>query len=99
MAYKTAGSLTGFMTVVCAIFLLNAFKDWEVSLSSLQGLLQSTREQRGGDGDNTLPDITTALLEPAGDNHGILPLQPSGYQRIQSKEEPRGITVSSMHTG
>ncbi|XP_077487867.1 magnesium transporter NIPA2-like isoform X2 [Amblyomma americanum] len=59
------GSLTGFMTVVCAIFLLNAFKDWDVSLSSLQGLLQSTREQqqRGASGDGTLPDLTTALLD------------------------------------
>ncbi|KAL1426122.1 hypothetical protein MTO96_018505 [Rhipicephalus appendiculatus] len=58
------GSLTGFMTVVCAIFLLNAFKDWDVSLSSLQGLLQSTREQQQRNVvDGALPDLTTALLD------------------------------------
>ncbi|XP_049528202.1 magnesium transporter NIPA2 isoform X11 [Dermacentor silvarum] len=66
------GSLTGFMTVVCAIFLLNAFKDWDVSLSSLQGLLQSTREQQQQRGiiDGTLPDLTTALLDsPPASSH------------------------------
>ncbi|KAL3217815.1 hypothetical protein MRX96_000683 [Rhipicephalus microplus] len=58
------GSLAGFMTVVCAIFLLNAFKDWDVSLSSLQGLLQSTREQQQRNVvDSALPDLTTALLD------------------------------------
>ncbi|XP_040357707.2 magnesium transporter NIPA2 [Ixodes scapularis] len=84
------GMLTGFLTVVCAIFLLNAFKDWDVSLSSLQGLLQSTRDQRD--------DLTAALLEerPAPTVHGVpLQHQAEGYQRINSKDEPLGITVSS----
>ncbi|EEC09719.1 conserved hypothetical protein, partial [Ixodes scapularis] len=77
------GMLTGFLTVVCAIFLLNAFKDWDVSLSSLQGLLQSTRDQRD--------DLTAALLEerPAPTVLGVpLQHQAEGYQRINSKDEP-----------
>lgn len=88
------GMLTGFLTVVCAIFLLNAFKDWDVSLSSLQGLLQSTRDQRD--------DLTAALLEerPAPTVHGVpLQHQVEGYQRINSKDEPLGITVSSTRLG
>lgn len=88
------GMLTGFLTVVCAIFLLNAFKDWDVSLSSLQGLLQSTRDQRD--------DLTVALLEerPAPTVHGVpLQHQAEGYQRINSKDEPLGITVSSTRIG
>lgn len=92
------GSLTGFMTVVCAIFLLNAFKDWDVSLSSLQGLLQSTREQqqRGASGDGTLPDLTTALLDsPPTSSQRSGTLVSSGYQRITSKDDP--LAVTSIH--
>lgn len=92
------GSLTGFMTVVCAIFLLNAFKDWDVSLSSLQGLLQSTREQqqRGTSGDSTLPDLTTALLDsPPTSSQRSAVLVSSGYQRIASKDDP--LAVTSVH--
>lgn len=92
------GSLTGFMTVVCAIFLLNAFKDWDVSLSSLQGLLQSTREQqqRGTSGDGTLPDLTTALLDsPPTSSQRSATLVSSGYQRIASKDDP--LAVTSIH--
>lgn len=88
------GMLTGFLTVVCAIFLLNAFKDWDVSLASLQGLFQSTRDQRD--------DLTTALLDvgPMPMVHGVpLQHQPEGYQRINSKDEPMGITVSSTRIG
>lgn len=92
------GSLTGFMTVVCAIFLLNAFKDWDVSLSSLQGLLQSTREQQqhGASGDSTLPDLTTALLDsPPTSSQRSAALVSSGYQRIASKDDP--LAVTSVH--
>lgn len=92
------GSLTGFMTVVCAIFLLNAFKDWDVSLSSLQGLLQSTREQQQQRGviDGTLPDLTTALLDsPPASSHRSSVLVSSGYQRMSSKDDPLAIT--SIH--
>ncbi|XP_070394860.1 magnesium transporter NIPA2-like isoform X5 [Dermacentor albipictus] len=82
------GSLTGFMTVVCAIFLLNAFKDWDVSLSSLQGLLQSTREQQQqrGMGDGTLPDLTTALLDsPPGSSHRSSTLVSTQVVRMKSQ--------------
>ncbi|XP_067119735.1 magnesium transporter NIPA2 [Centruroides vittatus] len=34
------GNLSGFLTVICAIFLLNAFKDWDVSLSNLNNVLR-----------------------------------------------------------
>ncbi|KAH9381675.1 hypothetical protein HPB48_000352 [Haemaphysalis longicornis] len=88
------------MTVVCAIFLLNAFKDWDVSLSSLQGLLQSTREQqqRASSVDGTMPDLTTALLDspPASSSQRSGALVSSGYQRISSRDDPP-LTVTAIH--
>lgn len=34
------GNMSGFLTVICAIFLLNAFKDWDISLSNLDNILR-----------------------------------------------------------
>lgn len=34
------GNISGFLTVICAIFLLNAFKEWDISLNNLSSILQ-----------------------------------------------------------
>ncbi|XP_022246582.1 magnesium transporter NIPA2-like isoform X2 [Limulus polyphemus] len=39
-AQDILGTFAGFFTIICAIFLLNGFKDWDISLASLNSLLQ-----------------------------------------------------------
>lgn len=39
------GNISGFLTVICAIFLLNAFKEWDISMSNLQTLFQRTESK------------------------------------------------------
>ncbi|XP_022253537.1 magnesium transporter NIPA2-like [Limulus polyphemus] len=34
------GTISGFLIIICAIFLLNGFKDWDINLASLNSLLQ-----------------------------------------------------------
>ncbi|XP_046388165.1 magnesium transporter NIPA2 [Ischnura elegans] len=43
-AEDVLGSLCGFLTVIVAIFLLNAFKDLDISFGDVRGILQPKRE-------------------------------------------------------
>ncbi|XP_022663271.1 magnesium transporter NIPA2-like isoform X1 [Varroa destructor] len=42
----TLGLMSGFMTVICAIFLLNAFKDMDISWSNVGGSLSRRNRER-----------------------------------------------------
>ncbi|XP_076446792.1 magnesium transporter NIPA2-like isoform X2 [Babylonia areolata] len=59
------GDLCGFLTVICGIFLLNAFKDFDISLRSLPGLNNSASGSSSSDNNNclTLSDDHTFLLK------------------------------------
>lgn len=50
------GNICGFLTVICAIFLLNAFREWDISLNNLSGFLQKK-------------DMSTSLSSSHNDNN------------------------------
>lgn len=56
-AEDVCGSICGFLTVICAIFLLNAFKEWDISLNNLSTLVQ--KKETALDNDN---NIETSIL-------------------------------------
>lgn len=53
------GNICGFLTVICAIFLLHAFKDCDISLSNLQSM---HKKERPVDAYEDFPHSTTRLL-------------------------------------
>lgn len=102
-AQDILGNICGFLTVICAIFLLNAFRDWDISLSNLQSLLQSTHDAES-------PSVTSRLASPFRPAPAPLghpcSLQTgdygcsAGYQRTASSEESLSTTsVTSVQHG
>ncbi|XP_071454956.1 magnesium transporter NIPA2 [Hetaerina americana] len=84
-AEDVLGSLCGFFTVIVAIFLLNAFKDLDISFGDVRGILQPKRELLSGGHSNSNskgsllskhgssgPEDEESLMEAAAEarNHG-----------------------------
>jgi hypothetical protein len=47
-AEDVLGNICGFLTVIIAIFMLNAFRDVDVSLSDVRGILRPKAQNTGG---------------------------------------------------
>ncbi|GBM46642.1 Magnesium transporter NIPA2 [Araneus ventricosus] len=58
-ASDVMGNLCGFFTVICGIFLLNAFREWDISLSNLNTLLQKKEDSKF---DKLEDDVDTSVL-------------------------------------
>lgn len=46
-AEDVVGDLCGFFVVICAVILLNAFKDMDVSMDDVRGIMRPKRELLG----------------------------------------------------
>lgn len=59
------GSLCGFSTVICAIFLLNAFREWDISLNNLSNPAQLKREEGPSNSslNNSSFDVSSVVID------------------------------------
>ncbi|GFY47351.1 hypothetical protein TNIN_94491 [Trichonephila inaurata madagascariensis] len=46
------GSLCGFFTVICGIFLLNVFREWDISIGNLSNLLQKKEDVKSNESED-----------------------------------------------
>lgn len=61
-ATDVVGNLCGFLTVISGIFLLNAFREWDISFNNIGNLLQKKEDSRSSSKNNMEDNISTSVL-------------------------------------
>lgn len=72
------GNIVGFLVIICGIFLLNAFKDMDISLASLKPLMRKD-QNNGVESQDLESDI--------GDTTGLLELRANGFSDSYDNDE------------
>ncbi|XP_035207223.1 magnesium transporter NIPA2-like isoform X2 [Stegodyphus dumicola] len=81
VAEDIVGSICGFLTVICAIFLLNAFREWDISLGNISSLLQ--KKEHPVSNSHSQENVSTSILM---DRHSLLSNETSGLLERHSRQ-------------
>lgn len=93
------GSICGFLTVICAIFLLNAFREWDISLSNLSNIIQQRRASSMNGSVNDSNIETSIIIDHRSRDHDERTILLDRHSRQNSLETRSFNTMLSTSEG